>query len=159
MSQRNSSRTSENQRVKAILAPHSPDVATVLEKGRVDTQDSEVYLAQFPVERESCLEEPSELLTEVQPLPVTIKSTTDLLQPEIERKKFHNVTASRYKVLLAENERLKRRQVCRLCKVHAVNATLLPCGHFVYCLDCAQTLERCGVCDKEILGDVRTFLS
>lgn len=76
-------------------AAHSPDVATVLEKGRVDTQDSEVYLAQFPVERESCLEEPSELLTEVQPLPVTNHSTTDLLQPEIERKKFHNVTASR----------------------------------------------------------------
>lgn len=65
----------------------------------------------------------------------------------------------RYKLLLAENRRLKRRQFCLLCKTAHVNATLLPCGHFVYCLDCAQKLSHCGAYGKEIMGDVRTYLS
>ena len=67
-------------------------------------------------------------------------------------------TSRRYKLLLAENRALKRRQQCHLCEKAPINCTLLPCGHFLYCLICAQTMTHCGVCYKEILGDVKTFL-
>ena len=66
---------------------------------------------------------------------------------------------TRYHALLAKNKQLKRRKHCRLCKERSVNVTLLPCGHFVYCLDCAQTLSHCGICGREIMADVKTFLS
>lgn len=65
---------------------------------------------------------------------------------------------SRYSRLLAENRWLKRRQLCRLCKRKAANITLLPCGHLLYCETCAQTLSHCGVCRRQILADVKTFL-
>ena len=69
-----------------------------------------------------------------------------------------NDTESRYSRLLAENRWLKRRQLCRLCQRKAVNVTLLPCGHLLYCEDCAQSLSHCGVCQRQILADVKTFL-
>lgn len=65
----------------------------------------------------------------------------------------------KYKLALAENRRLKRRQFCLQCQTRHVNATLLPCGHFVYCVECAQQMTQCGVCHKEIMGDVKTYLS
>ena len=69
-----------------------------------------------------------------------------------------NDAKSRYIRLLAENRWLKRRQLCRLCQTKAANITLLPCGHLVYCEDCAPTLSHCGVCRRQILADVKTFL-
>ncbi|XP_076465906.1 uncharacterized protein LOC143297435 [Babylonia areolata] len=65
---------------------------------------------------------------------------------------------SRYRRLLVENRRLMKRKQCRECGQKAANITLLPCGHFVYCEDCAKELSHCGVCQRLILADVRTFL-
>ncbi|XP_076444286.1 uncharacterized protein LOC143282508 [Babylonia areolata] len=65
---------------------------------------------------------------------------------------------ARYRRLLAENRRLRGRQLCRMCGQREISVTLLPCGHFVFCEQCANTLTHCAVCQREILADVRTFL-
>ncbi|XP_070184349.1 uncharacterized protein [Littorina saxatilis] len=72
--------------------------------------------------------------------------------------KSRNEVVTRYKVVLAENTRLKKRHFCRLCETKAANITILPCGHLIYCDDCANKLDHCGICRRQILADVRTFL-
>lgn len=58
-----------------------------------------------------------------------------------------------------ENERLKARQICRVCKERPVELTLLPCGHFLLCATCGSTLSSCPACATTILADVKTIVS
>ncbi|KAK7492615.1 hypothetical protein BaRGS_00016094 [Batillaria attramentaria] len=96
---------------------------------------------------------------EAEPFENAHRAAAEKLQETGDSSSEKQKALARYKLLLAENRRLKKRQLCRLCLKLPANATLLPCGHLVYCLDCAQSLSHCGVCRKEILGDVKTFLS
>ncbi|KAL8597787.1 hypothetical protein ACOMHN_004902 [Nucella lapillus] len=65
---------------------------------------------------------------------------------------------SRCRRLLAENRELKRRQLCRQCRDTAANVTLLPCGHLLYCQDCASDQTHCQLCHREIMADIKTYL-
>lgn len=61
--------------------------------------------------------------------------------------------------LRKENSKLKARQNCRRCLTRPANLTLLPCGHFCLCVECGQTFDKCPLCLKTVLADVRTFVS
>lgn len=84
-------------------------------------------------------------------------SSEDESCSEKQQRKMNAI--ARYLRLLKENRRLKRRQLCRLCGEREVSITLLPCGHFLFCQPCATSMTRCVLCRKEIMADVRTFLS
>ena len=73
------------------------------------------------------------------------------------RERRHQL--ERLRALRAENRRLKARQMCRQCHLRPVALTLLPCGHFCFCQECASSFHACPVCRKTILADVRTFVS
>ena len=74
-------------------------------------------------------------------------------------KKKHESQLVKLKMLMAENQRLKKRQQCRQCKTRQVSLTFLPCGHYSYCQECGQKFNTCPICKKTILADVRTFLA
>lgn len=58
-----------------------------------------------------------------------------------------------------ENRRLREARQCKICMDAEVGAVLLPCGHFVACVDCAPSLQDCPVCRQQIKATIRTFLS
>ncbi|XP_076461866.1 uncharacterized protein LOC143294213 isoform X2 [Babylonia areolata] len=76
-----------------------------------------------------------------------------------ERASDRNLQLAKLRALRAENRRLKARQTCRQCRQRPVALTLLPCGHFCFCQECGSTLEKCPLCRKTILADVRTFVA
>lgn len=90
-----------------------------------------------------------------QKAPVDTPSTAVVHTPK-DRKEW-----LKYKMLKLENQKLRKREYCRNCKTKKLTTsavTLLPCGHVLYCNDCAEDIFVCS-CRADILGTVRTFLS
>lgn len=66
------------------------------------------------------------------------------------------------RALTREKQKLERRKRCRKCRkveLSANGVTFLPCGHFLVCEECAESLDDCLACGKSIMGTVRTFLA
>lgn len=61
--------------------------------------------------------------------------------------------------LKVENAKLKARQLCHQCKARPAGLTLLPCGHFLFCVQCGRAFDQCPVCHKTVLADVVTFVA
>ena len=36
--------------------------------------------------------------------------------------------------------------MCKICFVERINAVILPCGHFVTCMQCGRHLGKCPIC-------------
>uniref|UniRef100_A0A194AME1 RING-type domain-containing protein n=1 Tax=Pinctada fucata TaxID=50426 RepID=A0A194AME1_PINFU len=60
--------------------------------------------------------------------------------------------------LVAENRRLRRQRLCRVCQDKDANIAMLPCGHLLCCSDCAPAMRKCPACKAIVKGTVRTFL-
>ncbi|XP_053396579.1 death-associated inhibitor of apoptosis 1-like [Mercenaria mercenaria] len=58
-----------------------------------------------------------------------------------------------------ENQRLKKFIICMKCRRNNVNILFLPCTHHRMCMECADPLTRCPVCDKIIRQKIRTYLA
>lgn len=58
-----------------------------------------------------------------------------------------------------ENKILESYRLCTVCRKSPRNITFLPCGHFTTCRDCAGPIYVCGLCGKNVLATVDTFLS
>ncbi|GAB6032527.1 Baculoviral IAP repeat containing [Chamberlinius hualienensis] len=56
-------------------------------------------------------------------------------------------TSNRY-----ANERL-----CKVCMDTEMNIALIPCRHFVVCVDCVFRIDKCPICRAVIKGNVRLF--
>ena len=52
---------------------------------------------------------------------------------------------------------MKEARTCKICMDNEVEVVLLPCGHSVSCVNCADKLKICPVCRKFIKRIVRTF--
>ena len=52
---------------------------------------------------------------------------------------------------------MKEARTCKICMDNEVEAVLLPYGHSVSCVNCADKLKICPVCRKFIKRIVRTF--
>ncbi|XP_067667421.1 uncharacterized protein [Haliotis asinina] len=61
--------------------------------------------------------------------------------------------------LLLENKRLREQRLCRVCSQKDVCILFLPCGHLVTCETCAETVDDCVLCNKTIMGTVKTYLT
>ncbi|XP_045196193.2 baculoviral IAP repeat-containing protein 7-like isoform X2 [Mercenaria mercenaria] len=59
---------------------------------------------------------------------------------------------------MEENQRLKRLIVCMFCGKNNVNALFLPCTHHRLCMECADPLTVCPVCERYIRQKIRTYL-
>lgn len=81
---------------------------------------------------------------------------------EITQERKHDfavaATAHTNETLLEENQRLKRTLTCMLCEKNTVNALLLPCTHNRLCMECAEPLTSCPLCQRSIGEKIRTFL-
>ena len=53
---------------------------------------------------------------------------------------------------------MKEARTCKICMDNEVEVVLLPCGHSVSCVNCADKLKNCPVCRKFIKRIVGTFL-
>ena len=47
---------------------------------------------------------------------------------------------------------------CIICFDNAIAITLVPCGHYLACEDCAQQLHECPVCRSAIARRQRTYM-
>lgn len=81
------------------------------------------------------------------------------LEQDAETARSSRNLRERMRALTKENSLLKARQLCRHCRERPVRLTLLPCGHFCFCVECGTTFSRCPICLKTILADVKTILS
>jgi len=63
------------------------------------------------------------------------------------------------KELLDENSQLTEARLCKVCLDKAVPVVFTPCGHLVCCTECAEPLQTCPICRKDIQGMLKTFLS
>ncbi|XP_046545354.1 baculoviral IAP repeat-containing protein 2-like [Haliotis rubra] len=61
--------------------------------------------------------------------------------------------------LLLENKRLREQRLCRVCRQRDVCTLFLPCGHLVTCETCAEAVDDCVLCNKTIMGTVKTYLT
>jgi len=59
--------------------------------------------------------------------------------------------------LMAENMELRSTITCRRCHEEKVQTLFLPCRHLVVCEACANKMDDCIVCNKSIMGTVKTF--
>ncbi|GFR86774.1 baculoviral IAP repeat-containing protein 8 [Elysia marginata] len=57
-----------------------------------------------------------------------------------------------------ENETLKNRLLCRICKQREISVVLLPCGHFVLCDVCSEPCQVCPCCQKVVLAEKKVYL-
>lgn len=53
-----------------------------------------------------------------------------------------------------ENKRL-----CRICYINECNMIFIPCGHFISCLKCSQSLKICPICRSTFTDIKRVYLS
>jgi len=60
--------------------------------------------------------------------------------------------------LKKEVEGLRKRLTCRVCKLFAVEILFLPCCHVVTCKECANIMNRCVTCNRNVCGTVSAFL-
>lgn len=77
-----------------------------------------------------------------------------LLEP---RKKSQRSTL--LTVLQKEHENLQDIMLCMMCHTEKRNMTFLPCGDFISCASCSETVGCCPRCWRTIEGVVQTFLS
>ncbi|CAN6470469.1 unnamed protein product [Victoria cruziana] len=48
-----------------------------------------------------------------------------------------------------ENEELRHRRTCRVCRENETSVLLLPCRHLCLCKDCDSRIDRCPVCNDK----------
>ena len=51
-----------------------------------------------------------------------------------------------------EEEDLRTRVTCVVCMVNRRSVVLKPCNHFAVCSTCADRLEKCPICTRDITG-------
>ncbi|KAJ8315631.1 hypothetical protein KUTeg_007781 [Tegillarca granosa] len=61
------------------------------------------------------------------------------------------------KSLKKENEDMRERSNCKICREAEVNVVFVPCGHLVCCLSCSHSLRKCPICRKTITRSVKIF--
>nr|XP_054497160.1 E3 ubiquitin-protein ligase XIAP isoform X4 [Agelaius phoeniceus] len=62
---------------------------------------------------------------------------------------------------LSTEEKLRRLQeekLCKICMDKDVSVVFIPCGHLVACKECAQLLNECPLCRKDIMKIQEIFL-
>ncbi|KAK7107857.1 hypothetical protein V1264_015700 [Littorina saxatilis] len=61
--------------------------------------------------------------------------------------------------IISENERLKTRQKCKICKQAQVGMIFLPCGHILACTQCGPKTKNCTHCGEVIRATANVYLS
>lgn len=62
---------------------------------------------------------------------------------------------------LSTEEKLRRLQeekLCKICMAKDVSVVFIPCGHLVACKECAQLLNECPLCRKDIMKIQEIFM-
>ncbi|MDP0589516.1 MAG: RING-HC finger protein [Candidatus Endonucleobacter bathymodioli] len=59
--------------------------------------------------------------------------------------------------LVRENNELKEKLTCTICKDHPIALALLPCGHFCSCSDCTPAMRQCPICNTYVKGTIKVF--
>ncbi|XP_053396476.1 baculoviral IAP repeat-containing protein 8-like [Mercenaria mercenaria] len=82
----------------------------------------------------------------------------------IKEKKHRQERASElerrhHETLMEENMRLKSLIICMTCGRNAVNTLFIPCTHHRMCMECAEPLTQCPVCQRHIRQKIRTYLA
>lgn len=57
-----------------------------------------------------------------------------------------------------ETQRLKNTILCMKCGLNVTNCLFLPCTHHRLCIECAEPLSKCIVCDREICQKIKTYI-
>ena len=66
--------------------------------------------------------------------------------------------SSKVSELITENQNLKERSVCKICRDRSVGVVFLPCGHLVSCLECCKAIKECPICRAVIKGNAKAFI-
>ncbi|KAL4222694.1 Protein DETOXIFICATION 47 [Mactra antiquata] len=61
--------------------------------------------------------------------------------------------------IVEENENMKRKFKCVICRENNIRIVTLPCAHFVLCMTCAEEREDCPKCKKAIKVKHKTYPS
>ncbi|BFZ21738.1 hypothetical protein BsWGS_24777 [Bradybaena similaris] len=69
------------------------------------------------------------------------------------------ITRISVSLLEKEHELLENSRLCHSCHEKPREVTFLPCGHFINCVNCAEPIYTCPLCEKSILATVNTYLS
>ncbi|KAL8593759.1 hypothetical protein ACOMHN_032365 [Nucella lapillus] len=60
--------------------------------------------------------------------------------------------------LASENERMKERNKCKICKNAKVGMIFLPCGHLAACTQCGSKMRTCSMCGDFIKGTANVYI-
>ncbi|XP_048239004.1 baculoviral IAP repeat-containing protein 2-like [Haliotis rufescens] len=87
------------------------------------------------------------------PVKEMVNSDSGIKPPKSPKSKVKNAP------LLSENKRLREQRLCRVCRQRDVCTLFLPCGHLVTCESCAEKVDDCVLCNRTIMGTVKTYLT
>ncbi|XP_077212342.1 putative BOI-related E3 ubiquitin-protein ligase 3 [Tasmannia lanceolata] len=60
---------------------------------------------------------------------------------------------------ILENQELKNRKSCKVCRKNDVSVLLLPCRHLCLCKECESTLDSCPICNSMKNASIQIFMS
>lgn len=78
------------------------------------------------------------------------------LQHEEPRKETQKQTPS---VSDMKDNETKTTKDCVICMDAEMETTLVPCGHYCCCMNCAKLLDKCPICRSYIVNIQRTYSS
>lgn len=78
---------------------------------------------------------------------------------EITKVEDQATSHGRLSMMKRENEQMKLAKRCKNCFAGEVNILLLPCRHLACCEKCEVSCKTCPMCNRRILGTVKTYLA
>ena len=54
-------------------------------------------------------------------------------------------------------QKLREHNKCQVCKVDRQYALLKPCKHLCVCFECSKTIEKCRICNVDIVDRIQVY--
>ncbi|XP_044283380.1 E3 ubiquitin-protein ligase XIAP [Varanus komodoensis] len=88
-------------------------------------------------------------------------SVEALVADLINAQKENVLSASQEKDLSIEEKlrRLQEEKLCKVCLDKNISVALIPCGHLVVCKDCAEAIDKCPLCCRIIEKRQKIYMS
>ena len=84
---------------------------------------------------------------------------SDMSLPSSQESVSSNESSPFSSMSSCDEESSDNRLQCKVCMDKKLEVVFIPCGHFVCCSSCAQSLSKCPYCRKVISSAVKTYLS
>lgn len=100
---------------------------------------------------------PAEILSRIERVREAVVATDHKIT-EINKLSVEDRELTILRVMKAEIGILKAWKLCELCRKKPKECVILPCGHYILCATCVDSINRCSKCDSVIKASAVAYL-